>query len=67
MLFEPTSRKLFIFAGRQDETYLSDMWEYDLASNTASKLFADFSTCGGPDGSFAQRAIIDCELKELYA
>lgn len=66
MLLEPNSRRLHIFAGQQDEKYLSDMWEYDLATNNVTELFSNFTASGGPDACFAQRAVIDPSLRELY-
>ena len=66
MVFEPNQKKLFIFAGQKDETYLSDMWEYDVQSRGMTELFTNFSTSGGPDPCFSQRAVIDPALKEIY-
>ncbi|KAL5507481.1 hypothetical protein ACEPAH_6937 [Sanghuangporus vaninii] len=65
MVFEPHQKKLFIFAGRKDE-YLSDMWEYDLHSRTLTELFSNVTAVGGPEACFAQRAVIDPGLKEIY-
>lgn len=66
MLLDPKSHKLYIFAGKQDDNYLSDMWEYDIPSATTTKMFADFTAAGGPDACFAQRAVLDPELQEFY-
>ncbi|TDL26097.1 hypothetical protein BD410DRAFT_784120 [Rickenella mellea] len=66
MLLVPDRKSLFIFAGQQDEQYLSDMWECDLATNTVSELFSNLTASGGPDACFAQRAAIDPNLKEVY-
>ncbi len=66
MLLEPNSHKMYIFAGKQDDNYLSDMWEYDISTTTTTKVFADFTASGGPDACFAQRALIDSDLKEIY-
>lgn len=65
MLFDPSMKKLFIVAG-QKEYYLSDMWEYDVRSNTLTELFGNINSAGGPEASFAQRAVIDPTLKEIY-
>ncbi|KAL5523551.1 hypothetical protein ACEPAG_7724 [Sanghuangporus baumii] len=65
MVFEPHQKKLFIFAGQKDE-YLSDMWEYDLHSRTLTELFSNVTAVGGPEACFAQRAVIDPGLKEIY-
>jgi hypothetical protein len=66
MVFEPTTRTLYIFAGQRDDKYLSDMYAYDVATNTAIELYSNFTTSGGPDACFTQRAVIDPKLKELY-
>jgi len=66
MVFEPSSRVLFIFAGQRDGRYLSDMYTYDITTNVATELYSDFSTAGGPNACFTQRAVIEPALKELY-
>lgn len=42
------------------------MWEYDIQSRTMSELFQNVTTVGGPEACFAQRAVIDPKLKEVY-
>jgi len=66
MVLEPLSHRLFIFAGQRDDKYLSDMFAYDIATNTATELFSNFTAAGGPDACFTQRAVIDPDLHELY-
>lgn len=66
MVLEPHSRTLFIFAGQRDDKYLSDMYAYDIATNAATKLFSNFTSAGGPDACFTQRAVLDPGLKEMY-
>ncbi|KAH9176271.1 Muskelin N-terminus-domain-containing protein [Lactarius sanguifluus] len=67
MIFEPNENALYIFGGMEDgEHYLSDVQKYDLDTNTATELFSNFSTTGGPEKMFAQRAVIDPTLKEIY-
>lgn len=66
MVLDPLTHTLFIFAGQRDNRYLSDMYAYDLESNTVTELFANFSAVGGPDACFTQRAVIDPTLKEIY-
>jgi len=66
MVLEPTSKTLFIFAGQREERYLSDMYAYNINTNTASELFSNFTAAGGPDACFTQRAVIDPVLKEMY-
>ncbi|KAF9010759.1 Muskelin N-terminus-domain-containing protein [Cyathus striatus] len=65
MVLDPKSKILFIFAGQSDR-YLSDMYAYDITTNTAVELFSNFSKAGGPDPCFTQRAVIDPELKEIF-
>ena len=66
MVFEPTAKTLYIFAGQRDDKYLSDMYAYDIATNTATELYSNFTMRGGPDACFTQRAAIDPNLKEIY-
>lgn len=66
MVLEPSTRTLFIFAGQRDDKYLSDMYAYDIATNTATELYSNFSDAGGPESCFTQRAVIDPHLRELY-
>ncbi|KAG1715773.1 hypothetical protein ID866_1397 [Astraeus odoratus] len=46
MVLDPLTRTLFIFAGQRDDRYLSDMYAYDLESNSVTELFANFSATG---------------------
>ena len=66
MVLDAHSHTLFIFAGQRDDRYLSDMYEYDLDTNTATELYTNFTTSGGPDACFTQRAVLDKSLKEIY-
>lgn len=66
MLFEPSSKSIFIFAGQREDKYLADMWIYDIKSGTTSEAWSDFSSSGGPDACFTQRSVINTESKEVY-
>ncbi|KIK91363.1 hypothetical protein PAXRUDRAFT_830906 [Paxillus rubicundulus Ve08.2h10] len=66
MVLDPLTHTLFIFAGQRDDKYISDMYAYDITSNTMTELFRNFSTSGGPDACFTQRAVIDAGLREIY-
>ncbi|EGO00214.1 hypothetical protein SERLA73DRAFT_51827 [Serpula lacrymans var. lacrymans S7.3] len=66
MVLDSSSHVLFIFAGQRDNKYLSDMYAYDITSNVVTELFGNFSTSGGPDACFTQRAVIDAGDKEIY-
>ncbi|KAH9920145.1 Muskelin N-terminus-domain-containing protein [Fomitopsis serialis] len=66
MVLEPGTRTLLIFGGQRDDRYLSDMFAYHIPSGTVTELFPNFTTSGGPDACFTQRAVIDPELREIY-
>lgn len=66
MVLDRLAHTLFIFAGQRDDKYLSDMYAYDIATNTVSELFSNFSASGGPDACSMQRAVLDAGLKEIY-
>ncbi|KAF9073645.1 Muskelin N-terminus-domain-containing protein [Rhodocollybia butyracea] len=68
MVLEPTTHQLYIFAGEleKDEKVLSDMHVYDIATNTATEIFSDFTSARGPQPCFTQRAVIDPTLQEIY-
>lgn len=59
MLLDQRRRSLFIFAGQRHESYMSDLWQFDLESDTPRLISADYSATGGPDGGFTQRSTID--------
>lgn len=66
MILEPHTRQLYIFAGEREEKFLSDMHIYDIATNTTTEVFSDFTSSGGPQPCFTQRAVADFELQEIY-
>jgi hypothetical protein len=66
MVLEPKTKQLYIFGGQREERYLSDMHVYDIATNTSTETFSNFTTSGGPDPCFTQRAVIDPLYKEIY-
>ncbi|KII92653.1 hypothetical protein PLICRDRAFT_480070 [Plicaturopsis crispa FD-325 SS-3] len=68
MILCTRAQTLLIFAGQRDANYLSDMHAFDLRTNTAREVCANFSTpsVGGPDACFTQRAVVDQELGEIY-
>lgn len=66
MVLDSPSHTLFIFAGQRDDKYLADMYTYDIQSNTATELCSNFTTVGGPEPCFTQRAVLDKGLKEVY-
>lgn len=66
MVLDPQTQTLFIFAGRKDDRYLSDMYAYHIPTKTITELYDNFTAAGGPEACFTQRAVIDPELKEIY-
>ena len=67
MVFDVNSRCLIIFSGMgDDDHYLSDMYSYDIETNTATQLFVNYSSSGGPDKNSTQRAVVDTSLQEIY-
>ncbi|KXN90804.1 Muskelin [Leucoagaricus sp. SymC.cos] len=66
MVLEQSTNTLFIFGGQREERYLPDMYTYDLDTNIATELFSNFTSAGGPNACFTQRAVIDTDLKEIY-
>ncbi|KAJ3512938.1 hypothetical protein NLJ89_g3235 [Agrocybe chaxingu] len=51
---------------KHGDKYLSDLYSYDTKTNVATEIFSNFSTNGGPDAGFTQRAVIEPIGKELY-
>lgn len=66
MILEPNRRQLYIFAGERDEKFLSDMYIYNIDTNTTAEVFSDFTSSGGPQPCFTQRAVADFDLQEIY-
>ncbi|KAI9459094.1 Muskelin N-terminus-domain-containing protein [Russula earlei] len=67
MVFEPNEHALYIFGGMEDgASHLSDMHVFNLDTNTSTELFSNFTASSGPDKMFAQRAVIDPTLTEVY-
>lgn len=66
MVFDYVTQTLFVFGGQRDEKYLSDMYAYHIPTNTITELYHNFTTAGGPDACFTQRAVIDPHLREIY-
>ncbi len=66
MVLDSRSQTLFIFGGQRDEKYLSDMYAFHIPTNTVTELFSNFSSAGGPDPCFTQRAVLDSDTQEIY-
>lgn len=65
MLLEPNSRKLIVLAGQRVQSYLSDLWTFNLTTKKVECLTRDYTAQGGPDGGFTQRAVLDPRRKEF--
>lgn len=65
MVLDSRSQTLFIFGGQRDEKYLSDMYAFHIPTNTVTELFSNFSSAGGPDPCFTQRAVLDSDSQEI--
>ena len=66
MVFEPDENALYIFGGVAANATFFDMHVFDLDTNTSTQLFSNFAVSSGPDKMFAQQAVIDPTLKEIY-
>ena len=66
MVLDAASHTLFIFAGQRGDKYLADMFAFDILTNNATELYSNYTTTGGPDACFTQRAVLDRGLKEIY-
>ncbi|KAI0335160.1 hypothetical protein GY45DRAFT_1317686 [Cubamyces sp. BRFM 1775] len=66
MVLDTKTQTLFIFGGQRDERYLADMYTFHIPTSTVTELFSNCATVGGPDPCFTQRAVIDCETREIY-
>lgn len=66
MLLDSFHHTLLIFGGQREDKHLCDMYAYDTVKGTTTELFSNFSTAGGPEPFFTQRAVIDSQLGELY-
>lgn len=66
MVFDAHNHRLIVFAGKKSEAFLADMYTFDVTTQEVKELFSDFSTVGGPDPCFCQRAAIDPESGHIY-
>ncbi|KIJ49497.1 hypothetical protein M422DRAFT_59253 [Sphaerobolus stellatus SS14] len=67
MLFTPNKRQLFIMGGRKNGVaYLPDMYTYDLNTQTVKNITTDFTSMGGPDPCFCQRAALDPQTGHIF-
>lgn len=66
MVLDTNSQHLIIFGGQVDGNYLSDMYAFHIPTSTVTELFPNIAASGGPNPCFTQRAVIDCELREIY-
>lgn len=60
-------RQLWIMAGQRGDSYLADMYTYDLDTKIVREISSDYSRSGkGPEPGFTQRAAIDPNKREIY-
>lgn len=60
-------RQLWIMAGQRGDSYLGDMYTYDLVTRNVREITHDYSRGGkGPEPSFTQRAIIEPNKRQIY-
>lgn len=70
MVFEPRSRKVFVFGGHRTirgfKRAAAELWSFSLNTKEVTEICADCSAYGGPDPGFAQRVTIDPISQEIY-
>lgn len=66
MVFDTVRRRLIFLAGKTGETFLTDMYMYDVDSRTFIDVTSDFTAQGGPDPSFCQRTVVNQESGLLF-
>ncbi|KAI0239365.1 hypothetical protein L0F63_003758 [Massospora cicadina] len=65
MVFDGSTRNLYVLAGERNKDFLSDIFSYDVDKNTIG-IYRDYTHAGGPHPGFAQPATLDPERQELY-
>ncbi|XP_049964033.1 muskelin isoform X1 [Schistocerca serialis cubense] len=68
MLFHPSYRQLFIFAGQRSKEYLNDFFTYNVDTHEVNIISEGTKKEASniPAAGFTQRATIDPELNEIY-
>ena len=66
MVLDPITQTLFLFSGQYGDRFLADLYTYDINTGMAKELCSNFTTSGGPEASFTQRAIINPRAQEIY-
>ncbi|XP_041985047.1 muskelin [Aricia agestis] len=64
MLFHPTERRLYIFAGQRNREQLVDMWWWEPGG--AARMLCRARSRAPPPPGFTQRATIDPDVGEIY-
>lgn len=65
MLLDPVDRQLIVFAGQRGETYLNDLWTFDIQKIRAKCIDKAYGENGGPDAGFTARAVLDASRREF--
>ncbi|KAI9007518.1 Muskelin N-terminus-domain-containing protein [Phycomyces nitens] len=66
MLFDPTTRDLYIFAGQRIKDFLADMYRYSVDADKLVEITEDYSKQSGPDPGYTQRTTFDTTKREFY-
>ncbi|XP_068620110.1 muskelin [Battus philenor] len=66
MLFHPTQRRLYMFAGQRNKEQLLDLWWWDVGTGTCGALCAGAAACPPPAAGFTQRATLDPDTDEMF-
>ncbi|KAL0073983.1 Muskelin N-terminus-domain-containing protein [Phycomyces blakesleeanus] len=66
MLFDPTTRDLYIFAGQRIKDFLADIYRFAVDTDDLIEITEDYSKNSGPDPGYTQRTTIDTTKRELY-
>lgn len=66
MLFDTTTRDLYILGGKRHKDQLMDLIRFSVDQDQLVLLSDNISKDDGPSGTFTQRAAIDCQKQEIY-
>ncbi|KAI7884593.1 hypothetical protein K492DRAFT_142763 [Lichtheimia hyalospora FSU 10163] len=66
MLFDPTCRSLYIFAGQRVKDYLTDLLRYQIDEDRLTDIGSEYAKSFGPKAGFTQRAIMESTKQEIH-
>ncbi|KAJ6521911.1 Muskelin N-terminus-domain-containing protein [Mycena vulgaris] len=67
MVLDDRTRTLYIFGGKVKDTSLTDMYAYEISTKTTRQVLSEMQRDCRFEASFTHRAVIDPQLKEIYA